>query len=133
MASSEETRLFWEERLRPLSDISIRKMMGEYVIHFRGRVLGFICHDTLLLEDGQTIRRLLPDAERAPLFPGSKDFVIFPESGNAHQLCLIIEAIYEDLPLPKPRRKKAQHSSGRPSLEEDPITDFLEFHHKEKH
>lgn len=78
-------------------------MMGEYVIHFRGKILGFISDDTLLLEDGDTLRKLLPDAGRVELFPGSKLFCLFPEVENSKLLC----SIYEELPIPKPRKKKA--------------------------
>ncbi len=117
--------------------MTIRKMMGEYILHYRSRVLGFISNDVLILEDGPIIRRLIPDAERVPLFPGSKDFVVFPDPGNSRLLCEVIMAIYEDLPVPKPRRKKSAAASAEPKKkkyggEDNPIDDFLEFHRKNK-
>ncbi len=128
MATSEDTMLFIRGQLHHLGeDITIRKMMGEYVLHYRGRVLGFICNDILLLEDGPTISRLLPQAEHTPLFPGSKDFIIFPDPGNSHMLSEVVKAIYEDLPLPKPRKSKAKHTESTPGRSKDAIDDFLEF------
>ncbi len=143
MASSEEAKFFIQGQLRPLGDdVTIRKMMGEYILHYRSRVLGFISNDVLILEDGPTIQRLLPDAERVPLFPGSKDFVVFPDPGNSRLLCEVVMAIYEDLPVPKPRKSKrkssvSEETSVRPakkksSVEGNPIDDFLEFHRKNK-
>ncbi len=133
MATGEDTMLFIRGQLHLLGDdITVRKMMGEYVLHYRGRVLGFISNDVLILEDGPTIRRLLPQAEHIPLFPGSKDFIIFPDPGNSHLLCEVVKAIYDDLPLPKPRKSKAKHTSGGPSNKSDAIEDFLEFRRSSK-
>ncbi len=133
MATREDTMLFIRGQLHNLGDdITIRKMMGEYVLHYRGRVLGFICNDVLLLEDGPTISRLLPQAEHTPLFPGSKDFIIFPDPGNSHMLSEVVKAIYEDLPLPKPRKSKAKHTSVKASHDGDAISDFLEFRRNSK-
>ncbi len=138
MASSEVAKFFVQGQLRPLGeDVTVRKMMGEYILHYRSRVLGFISNDVLILEDGPTIQRLLPDAERVPLFPGSKDFVVFPDPGNSRLLCEVVTAIYEDLPVPKPRKSKRKPSENGPAVsekksggEDDPIEDFLKFHRK---
>ncbi len=143
MASSEEAKFFILGQLKPLGDdVTIRKMMGEYILHYRSRVLGFISNDVLILEDGPTIQRLLPDAERVPLFPGSKDFVVFPDPGNSRLLCEVVMGIYEDLPVPKPRKSKRKPSASgetsvkpvrkKSSAEDNPIDDFLEFHRKNK-
>ncbi len=138
MASSEEAKFFVQGQLRPLGeDVTIRKMMGEYILHYRSRVLGFISNDVLILEDGPTIRRLLPDAERVPLFPGSKDFVVFPDPGNSRLLCEVVMAIYDDLPVPKPRKSRKKEASAEPkkkksSGEENLIDNFLEFHRNNK-
>ncbi len=136
MASSEEAKFFVQGQLKPLGeDVTVRKMMGEYILHYRSRVLGFISNDVLILEDGPTIQRLLPAAERVPLFPGSKDFVVFPDPGNSRLLCEIVMAIYDDLPVPKPRKSRKKGVSAEPkkkksSIEDNPIDDFLEFHRK---
>ncbi len=145
MASSEEAKFFVQGQLRPLGDdVTIRKMMGEYILHYRSRVLGFISNDVLILEDGPTIQRLLPDAERVPLFPGSKDFVVFPDPGNSRLLCEVVMAIYEDLPVPKPRKSRKKEATDSKSGsasglgkkkfsgEDNPIDDFLEFRRKNK-
>ncbi len=126
MATGEDMMLYLVGQMSALQDLTVRKMMGEYVLHYRGRVLGFICNDILMLEDGPTIRRLLPEAERVPLFPRSKDFVVFPDPANSHLLCEVVTAIYEDLPVPKPRKGK------KAVKEKDPVEDFWEFHRTQK-
>lgn len=87
--------------------ISAKRMFGGYVIHYAGKVLGFIFEGEFLFEPGPTIDRLLPDAERKELFPGSKLFVIIEDSIGAMKLCGIAEACYDDFPISKPRKKKS--------------------------
>ena len=106
MASSKEYADFIRSKLARLEIVTIRPMMGEYVIHMAGKVLGFIGDGQLLLEPGPTIDRLLPDAEKRELFPGSKLFVIVPDGMSPGELCSIAEAIYDDLPVSKPRKRK---------------------------
>lgn len=104
MATSREYAEFIMDKFSRLETVSIRPMMGEYVIHMAGKVLGFIGDEQLLLEPGPTIDRILPDAEKRELFPGSKLFPIIPDGMSAGELCGIAEAIYDDLPVSKPRK-----------------------------
>lgn len=108
MATSKEYAEFIREKFSRLDVVSIKPMMGEYVIHMAGKVLGFIGDEQLLLEPGPTIDRLLPDVEKRELFPGSKLFPIIPDGISAGELCGIAEAIYDDLPISKPRKSKKQ-------------------------
>ena len=106
MATSREYAEFIMDKFSRLETVSIRPMMGEYVIHMAGKVLGFIGDEQLLLEPGPTIDRILPDAEKRELFPGSKLFPIIPDGMSAGELCGIAEAIYDDLPVSKPRKSR---------------------------
>lgn len=109
MASHKEYADFIVQKFERLSDVvSIRPMMGEYVIHFAGRVLGFISNDKLLLQPGDTISRLLPEAPREELFPGSKLFYVADDAISSHRLCEIAEAIYDELPISKRKSKKVK-------------------------
>lgn len=106
MSSSKEYASFIASKFARLDVVSIKPMMGEFVIHMAGKVLGFIGDDQLMLEPGPTIDRLLPAAEKRELFPGSKLFPIIPDGMSAGELCGLAEAIYDDLPLSKPRKSK---------------------------
>ena len=100
------------EKFAPLGEgtVTSRKMFGGYVLHMAGKVLGFIFDDVFLFEPGPAVDRLLPDAPRQELFPGSKLFVVIDESMGPFQLCELARACYDDFPLPKPRRKKKMES-----------------------
>lgn len=108
MAASKEYADFVRSKFSRLDVVSIKPMMGEYVIHMAGKVLGFIADEQLLLEPGPTIDRLLPEVEKRELFPGSKLFYIVPDGMSEVELCTIARAIYDDLPVSKPRKKKKE-------------------------
>lgn len=106
MATTKEYSHFIYDKFSSLDDVvTIRPMMGEYVIHMAGKVLGFIADEQLLLEPGPTIENLLPDAERRELFPGSKLMFVIDDGISPFRLCEIARAIYDDLPVSKPRKK----------------------------
>lgn len=132
MATSAEYADFIRAKFARLEDVvTIRPMMGEYVIHMAGKVLGFIGDEQLLLEPGPTIDQLLPDIEKRELFPGSKLFPIIPDDMSAGQLCGIAEAIYDDLPVSKPRKSKkkaAKEEADREKiLERFPFAKHIDF------
>lgn len=51
MASSKEYLDFVLEQLSELEDISYRAMMGEYIIYYRGKIVGGIYDDRFLVKD----------------------------------------------------------------------------------
>lgn len=140
MATSPEYAQFVEGLFRGLDGFTMRRMFGEYAIYLQGRVLGFLADEQILLQDTPTSAKLLPDAERRELFPGSKLFVVFADEGNAHLLKSVSQAMWEELPLPKPRRTKkpqvaevpvkSKHHKGDLKSSDPEISDFINFHRK---
>ena len=112
MATSKEYADFIREKLAPLNVVTIRPMMGEYVIHMAGKILGFIGDDQLMFEPGPTLSRLMPDLDMRELFPGSKLFPIIPDGLSSGQLCALADAIYDDLPIPKPRKPRKKKTAS---------------------
>jgi TfoX/Sxy family transcriptional regulator of competence genes len=51
MASGKEYLDFVLEQLSELSDITYRAMMGEYIIYYRGKVVGGIYDDRFLVKN----------------------------------------------------------------------------------
>lgn len=107
MASSKEYAEFVRGKFEKLSDVvTVRPMMGECVIHMAGRVLGFVADDQLLIQNTPSVQQLLPNAARRELFPGSKLFCVVDDDISPYKLCEIARAIYDELPISKPRKKK---------------------------
>lgn len=72
MATSKEYYDYVMDSLQRVGDISTKKMMGEYCIYYKGKLVGDICDNTLLLKPTESVLRLMPDADRAYPYEGSK-------------------------------------------------------------
>ena len=105
MATSKEFHDYVMEQLSRIGEFSSRKMMGEYCIYHRGKMIGDLCDDTFLLKPTASVLRLMPNADRGYPYEGSKTLmVIVDEIENTELMAAVIEAMYEE--LPEPRRRK---------------------------
>lgn len=50
MAASQSYLNFILEQLSGLDDISYRKMIGEYIIYYNGKIAAYLCDDRLLVK-----------------------------------------------------------------------------------
>lgn len=106
MSSSKEYLNFVIEQLSGLSEITYRMMMGEYMIYYRGKLAAYICDDRLLVKPLESVKRMLPDAPLEPPYEGAKDMVLVEDVDNKQFLQELFDAMYEELPAPKPKKKK---------------------------
>ena len=98
-----------EHMLDTLRDLPLtsRKMFGEYALYLDGKTVAFVCDDTLFIKPTPGAIALLPDAERAPAYPGSKDYIIGSEVlDDADLCCRALRAVWTDSPVPKPKKPK---------------------------
>lgn len=72
MASTEDYFLFVQEQLSFLDGIAYRKMMGEYVIYFGGKVVAGIYDDRLLVKVTDGTKKLLCDAQFVLPYDGAR-------------------------------------------------------------
>ena len=94
------------DTLSPLP-LSSRKMFGEYALYLDGKTVAFVCDDTLFIKPTPGALALLPDTERGPAYPGSKDYIIGSEVLDDPDLCTrVLRVVAEDTPMPKPKTKK---------------------------
>ena len=100
MASSKEYLDFVLEQLSDLPDISSRPMMGEYVIYYRGKVVGGIYDDRFLVKPTASAKKLLPDGVSELPYPGAKE-MLMADIDDRGLLNRLIPAIADDLPAPK--------------------------------
>ena len=63
MASSKEYLDFILEQLSELDDVSYRAMMGEYIIYYRGKVVGGIYDDRFLVKPTKSAAAMMPNAD----------------------------------------------------------------------
>jgi len=104
MASSKGYLEFVLEQLSGLPEISHRAMMGEYVLYYRGRVIGGIYDDRLLLKPTKAAEEMIPDAEKETPYKGAKEMLLV-DVDDRETMTRLIEAMYPELPEPKKRKK----------------------------
>lgn len=104
MASSKEYRDFILEQLSELDDIACRAMMGEYIIYYRGRVVGGIYDDRFLVKPVKSAAALMPNADRELPYEGAKEMLLVDNVENRAFLRDLLEAMYDELPAPKKRK-----------------------------
>ena len=101
MASSKGYLDFIMEQLSELEEISSRKMMGEYIIYYRDKIIGGIYDDRFLVKDTESAREMIPDAVRELPYDGAKEMLLVRNLEDRDYLRRLVEAMYEDLPAPK--------------------------------
>lgn len=104
MATSKDYLTFVLDQLSGLQEISYRAMMGEYVLYYRGKVIGGIYDDRVLLKPTKAAEAVIPDAERDIPYDGAKEMLLV-DVDDKETLTQLIEAMYPELPEPKKRSK----------------------------
>ena len=106
MASSKEYLHFILEQLSTLDDISYRAMMGEYILYYHGKIVGGIYDDRLLVKKTRSALECMPAAVCDFPYAGAKEMLLVEEVDNKEFLTKLFDAMYDELPLPKSRRRK---------------------------
>ena len=104
MASSKEYLDFILEQLSDLDDISYRAMMGEYIIYHRGKIVGGIYDDRLLVKSTKSAVAMMPNADMELPYEGAKEMLLVDDVDNKEFLRELLEAMYEELPAPKKKK-----------------------------
>ncbi len=101
MASSKEYLDFILEQLSLLDDITFRTMMGEYIIYYRGNIVGGIYDDRFLVKQTKSSLKMMPEADLEIPYEGAKEMIMVDDVDNKEFLRALFEAMYDELPAPK--------------------------------
>ena len=101
MASSKEYLDYILEQLSGLDEISCRAMMGEYIIYYRGKLVGGIYDDSFLVKPTTSAAAMMPDAELELPYEGAKEMLLVDNVENREFLRDLLEAMYDELPAVK--------------------------------
>ena len=104
MASSKEYLDFVLEQLSDLDDITYKAMMGEYIIYYRGKIVGGIYDDRFLVKNVKSAAAAMPDASLELPYEGAKEMLLVDDVDNKEFLTGLIESMYDELPMPKKRK-----------------------------
>ena len=81
-------------------------MMGEFIIYYHGKIADGIYDDRLLVKPVSSAIRYMPTAPFESPYEGAKEMLLVEEVDNKEFLTGLFHAIYDELPAPKPKRKK---------------------------
>ena len=104
MASSKEYLDFILEQLSELDDVSHRAMMGEYIVYYRGKVVGGIYDDRFLVKPTKSAVAMMPNADVELPYDGAKEMLLVDNVDNKEFLRELLEAMYSELPAPKKKK-----------------------------
>ena len=105
MASSKAYLEFILEQLSELEDISSRAMMGEYILYYRGKIIGGIYDDRFLVKPVRSAAAMMPNARREPPYEGAGEMLLVDNVESREFLRELLEAMYPELPIPKKKKK----------------------------
>ena len=89
------------EQLSELHDVTYRAMMGEYIIYYRGKIVGGIYDDRLLVKPTKSAVAMMPNADLELPYEGAKEMLLVDDVDNKEFLRELLESMYEELPAPK--------------------------------
>jgi TfoX/Sxy family transcriptional regulator of competence genes len=104
MASSKEYLDFILEQLSELDDISYRAMMGEFIIYYRGKVVGGIYDDRFLVKPTKSALTMMPNTEMELPYDGAKEMLLVDDVDNREFLTELLAAMYSELSAPKKKK-----------------------------
>lgn len=104
MASGKDYLDFILDQLSELEEITFRQMMGEYILYYKGKVIGGIYDDRFLVKQTKSALAMMPDAELELPYEGAKEMLLVNDVENKEFLKELIEAMYGELPAPKKKK-----------------------------
>lgn len=106
MASSKEYLDYVLDQLSNLKDITFRTMMGEYIIYYQGKIVGGIYDNRFLVKQTTSSLKLMPEASHELPYDGAKEMLLVEDIDNKDFLERLLNAMFEELPVPKSKGKK---------------------------
>ena len=107
MATNKDYLDFLLEQLSSLEGITYRRMMGEYLIDYHGKVAAYVCDNRFIIKPVPSAVKMLPHAEYDSINPGGRKKLLRVDNVvDRDFLTTLLDAIYEELPFPKSKSVK---------------------------
>ena len=78
--------------------------MGEYILYYRGKIIGGIYDDRLLVKPVKSAVSLMPTATYELPYEGAKEMILVDNIDNKEFLSELFYAMYEELPTSKKKK-----------------------------
>ena len=98
MASTKDYADFILEQLSGLDEITARKMMGEYILYFRDKIIGGVYDNRFLVKPTKSAQEKMPDASMELPYEGAKPMLLVDNVENRDFLKELVLSMYNELP-----------------------------------
>lgn len=105
MSSSKEYLNFILEQFSDLNEITYKPMMGEFLIYYRGKLVGGIYDDRLLVKPVKSAISYMPQADYSLPYEGAKEMLLVDNVDDKKYLAGLFDAMFDDLPMPKNKKR----------------------------
>ena len=106
MASSKEYLQFILGQLSDLEEINYRAMLGVHIIYYRGRIVGGIYDDRLLVKPTKSAVSYLATVTYELPYKGAKEMLLVEDVDSKEYLAGLFRAMYDELPVHKSNNKR---------------------------
>ncbi len=105
MASTKDYLDYILEQLSGLEEITHRAMMGEYIIYYKGKVIGGIYDNRFLIKPTKSAKALMPEAPFELPYEGAKEMLLVENIEDRDFMAELFNAVVDELPAPKKKKK----------------------------
>jgi TfoX/Sxy family transcriptional regulator of competence genes len=120
MATSQDFIEYVAEQVGLGSRLTFKKMFGEYAIYVDGKVVAFVCDNSLFIKPSSAVVSLAPGLPQRPPYPGAKDYPVADELlDDTDALRRLITETAALMPVKKPtkaRKTKPGGQRGKPAV-----------------
>lgn len=104
MASRKEYLTFILEQLSELKEVTFKSMMGEYIIYYRGKIVGGIYDDRFMVKPVKSAIEYMPNAKYELPYKGAKEMLLVDDVDNKEFLTGLLNSMYDELPAPRTKK-----------------------------
>lgn len=105
MATDRAYIAYLTECMSEVEDVGFRAMMGEYVLYCKGKVVGGVYDNRLLIKPTRCAGALMPGGELVYPYAGAKQQYLVKDTDDKTFLKRLLEGVADDLPAPKPKKR----------------------------
>ena len=105
MATDKDFVDYIAEQAQLGTSLTFKKMFGEYGVYLDGKVIAFVCDNSLFVKATQATNQITQTLPQRPPYPGAKPYPVADElldDSDALKSLLMMTA--QDLPAPKQKK-----------------------------
>lgn len=106
MASTVEFVEYVCDQISGAGVITHKKMFGEYGIYCDSKIIGVVCENQFFVKKTTAGEALLNSVEEGSPYKGAKPHFVIDYLEDRDFLSDFIKQTYDELPVPKPKKKK---------------------------